>query len=345
MDVLRDIFEAQLRIDIDPEGNAVIGETKFSPVEILSADEEAYRDEQNKWLSGTWLPAQLELLETILKVRANRDRFADLCGAIERRQVAPFVGSGMSVGSGLETWYDFLFTVRRYSKISETDLSATIHIQGYEEAADLLIANMPPRLFDERIEHELRIDGFERITGAVRFLPRLFSELILTTNLDDLLETLYRESGKPFGSVLIGDGIVHHRQHLRRTDSVLLKLHGDCRQRGGRVLGRNEYDAAYGAQGIVRNVLKDTYRTWSLLCLGCSLGTDRTVELIAEVAATDPNAPKHYAFLKLPITETEQRDREYFLIERGIFPIWYEGEHDECIQALLVGLLNRMKLI
>ena len=48
--------------------------------------------------------------------------------------------------------------------------------------------------------------------------------------------------------------------------------------------------------------------------------------------------PKHYALLEKPNNEGERVVRENFLAERGIFPIWYDLQHDEAITALLDGL-------
>ena len=84
------------------------------------------------------------------------------------------------------------------------------------------------------------------------------------------------------------------------------------------------------------------FRTHSLLFVGCSLNPDRTVGLLAEVAKLDPGMPKHYAFLQYPNNSDVLREREHFLIERDIFPIWYPGDHDESIQALFVGMLRHV---
>jgi hypothetical protein len=42
--------------------------------------------------------------------------------------------------------------------------------------------------------------------------------------------------------------------------------------------------------------------------------------------------------LPLPSTNADRVEREDSLSARGIYPIWYEGPHDECLLALLDGL-------
>jgi len=342
MDFLRGIFEKQIELHKDDDGNAVIGNTVFSPVEILRADEIAYKDEFSNWLSERGLPEQNEILEQTLNVRANQKRFDDLCMTLKNGQLVPFIGSGMSIPTGFKSWPDFLRGVRCYSSVNEIELEKLLSQWAYEEAAEQLAATMPDRLFDERTEHELRVDDPEDICGAVIFLPEIFDKLVLTTNLDDLLERMYELRGKRFSHILAGQSISEYRKVKATSERVLLKLHGDCRTRDGRVLGKTEYDIAYANDSLVRRELTTIYRTQSLLFLGCSLNPDRTIELLAMVAKMDPGMPRHYAFLQHPNDNKCLLQREHFLIERDIFPIWYPGNHDEFIQALFVGMLQHL---
>ena len=52
------------------------------------------------------------------------------------------------------------------------------------------------------------------------------------------------------------------------------------------------------------------------------------------------NLPKHYAFLFCEnLSDKERTTRRKVLQKSNIFPIWYDGDHDESIEALL-ELLN-----
>jgi hypothetical protein len=89
---------------------------------------------------------------------------------------------------------------------------------------------------------------------------------------------------------------------------------------------------------IVREELTLLYRLNNILFVGCSLGADRTVRLIGEIAAADANMPKHFCFLLAPPDNTTRIERENFLTEHGIYPIWYGSPHDESLMALFDGL-------
>src|SRR2546422_985555 len=124
---LRAMFEEQLEIRIEKDGSAMIGGTPFTPASILRSDQTAYETEFNAWLSDRWLPDQEERLDEILSQHGNHKRFNDLCMAIKNGQVVPFVGSGMSVPTGLLIWSDFLRSLRKYSKLPHEELEALLN--------------------------------------------------------------------------------------------------------------------------------------------------------------------------------------------------------------------------
>ncbi|SRR6266404_195108 len=339
---LRAFFDEQVRFRLtdgtELDGSVFIGSTEFLPLKVLKDDTQAYREEFDLWLNEDWKPDQQQRRDEILSIHGNRRRFSDLLEAVNRQQVVPFVGSGMSVSSGLPTWSDLLRRMREFTKCDPTELECLLEHSQFEEAADLIAASINIRLLSERVEHELRIDDPRTISGAVRLLPGLFPGLAITTNLDQVLENLYAMCGQPFNYVLIGAELGRYRALKSRNDRFLLKLHGDCGRVNGRVLLPSEYEATYGNTGIVREELALFYRHNHLLFVGCSLGHDRTVRLIEDTAAADPDMPRHYGFLPQPHNDATRIDRENFLTQRGIYPIWYSLPHDEALIALLDGL-------
>jgi hypothetical protein len=326
-------------------GSVFIGETEFLPVEVLRSDPDAYQAEFNAWLGDVWVPEQKERRNQLLILYGNARRYVDLRQAIARRQVVPLVGSGMSASSGLPTWCELLRRIHKFTKIDEAQLDRLLDASAFEEAAELLALGTNSNLLNERVKHDLRVDDFEIINGPVRLLPVLFPDLVITTNLDDLLEQHYRRCDREFTHVLAGSELARYRQIRGPTERFLLKLHGDCRRASSRVLLKAEYEAAYAPGRLIREELTLLYRTHCLLFLGCSLGPDRTVQLVAEVASGDKNMPKHYAVLAVPDSDEKRIDRENFLTERGIYPISYDGTHDEAIMALLAGLLEDVGVV
>jgi len=341
--ILRALFEAALSASINAKGEVEFpfGESTFSPVEVLQADSTAYDAEFRAWLNDVWLEHNRQRLQKLLKLYGNGGRFADLCSAVAIGYIVPVVGSGMSKPSGFPLWREFLHQLRQYTHITDVELNRLLDEGRYEEAADVLLAQAGTHLFDERIEHDLRVDIASRITGPVRFLGEIFPRLVLSTNLDDVLECVYRSSDRAFAHVLIGRDIKRYRQLASTEKPILLKIHGDCHQKDGRVLGVAEYDIAYAPGSPAHQALELLCRTRGLLWMGSSLLMDRTVRLMGDFVSADPSGPRHFAFLRLPSEEARRIDREQELSKGKIFPIWYDGDDDESIEALLVGVLDR----
>ena len=337
---VRKWFEDELIFRL-PDGTEVesvfLGRSELFSLSVLG-DLGLYEEEFKIWRTEDWKLRQHEIRDEILGQYGNRDRYMDLINAIERQQVIPLVGSGMSVPSGLPTWAKFLIRTGEYAGCDIPELNRLIASSNYEEAADLLAGCMNLNQFAERVEHTLRINSHDSIKGPVCLLPSLFPNFIVTTNLDNVLETLYDWCDNKFAYVLSGKEIANYRQLKGPRERFLIKLHGNYRDRDGRVLLSQEYDDAYAVNSSMREEIALLYRNNCLLFLGCSLGSDRTVRLIHEIARVDPNMPRHYAFLAKPDSDTTRVAREGFLTERGIFPIWYDPSHDESIMALLDGL-------
>jgi hypothetical protein len=341
--ILRDLFETSLSAAINADGDVEFpyGETTFPPVEVLQADPTAYDVEFKAWFNDVWLERNRQRVIQLLKLHGNDGRFTDLCKAVTQNFVVPVVGSGMSKASGFPLWRDFLHKLREYTHITETDLNTALDHGAYEEAVDWLVADAGQHLFDERIEHDLRVNNAMELAGPVRFLAEVFPRLVVTTNLDDVLEHVYRLSDRAFAQILVGREIERYRRLVSSEHPILLKIHGDCHRSDGRVLGVAEYDAAYALNSPSRQALVLLCRTSGLLWIGCSLSIDRTVRLMGEVVQCDPDGPRHFAFLRLPADNAIRIDRERELATRKIFPIWYDGDDDEAIEAFLVGILDR----
>ena len=338
--ILKKWFEEQLRFrlrDGTEEETVYLGASELLPL-VVSKEFDIYDQEFINWRDGDWKPRQNELRDELLGYSGNRNRYLDLTEAVRRQQVVPFVGSGMSVLCGLPTWAEFLKQTAEYAQCDQLELDQLICCSSFEEAADLLSISMNPTLFAERVEHNLRINDSSYINGAVCLLPNLFPDLVLTTNLDNVLEHLYRLCNVPFSHTLSGSKLSYYQQLKNPAERFLIKLHGDYQDQEGRVLLSNEYDEAYAENSPVREEVTLLYQQNSLLFLGCSLGPDRTVQLINEVAGSGADMPRHYAFLETPDSNSDRIARENFLTERRIFPIWYNLPHDEAIVALLDGL-------
>ena len=233
--------------------------------------------------------------------------------------------------------------MRNYSTLPEADLEELLLCSAFEEAAAQLAATMPDKLFDERIAHDLRPLSAAEIQGPVLYLPLLFPELVLTSNLDQILEMIYEAAGKTFGHVLLGPEIHRLSVLTAPTESFLLKLHGDCASSEHRVLGLEEYEKAYADGAGVTEALATVFRTF-----GTSSSLDAAYNQIDQLnSSPEWRIPAYLClhtmrFLRNHPPRVKSWYEGAFLAQRGIFPIWYANDHNDCIEALLVGVLKHV---
>ena len=319
----------------------ILGE-RFTPNEIieLAAKEDGtnrvFDNLFENWLSD-WKTQQCGEADNILEEFEQQERFQRLVETHKNGLLVPFVGAGLSIPSGYPSWTAFLHKVRKETTVSEDDLNELLTAGQYEEAAQRL-ADALRAGFNEALENCFAVT--HNISGAVGLLPYLFTGPVITTNFDTVLERAYNDAGNAFTLTLSGADSKRYRITSREHPHLLLKLHGqadDCR---GRVLTVREYDTHYADDMTLTNTVKLLYDRNNFLFIGCSLGVDRLlISCKAHVAEIGhDNLPKHYAFLPAPERHEERIARKAQLADYHIYPIWYSGDHDASITALLIKL-------
>lgn len=339
---LHPLFEEELRfrtLEGPIEDDVLIGEFPLDVVDVLTQSGQ-YDVEFDNWYRDHWKPRQLDVLDEILAMPRNKDRYIDAKEAVSRQQAMPFVGSGMSVASGLSTWSDLLRQLHDADDDQKEALEDKLEQGDFEGAADLIADTATRQWFDEQVKHLLRLNGEKEVAGPVRILLAVFPATIVTSNLDNVLELCGSRAKAPFDSVLHGPDMAEWRTSKEPGKRYLLKLHGHHGDSGSRILTSAEYEAAYGTTGKVRDEFELLVRNNTLIFMGCSLASDRTMKCLSEIVAAEKSMAPHYAFLQYPGDEPQRRQREQFLMSHGISPIWYDGPHDECLAALIAGLLT-----
>jgi hypothetical protein len=340
MHFLRSEFIDQLRAEIDDTtGNVVIEAAQFTPQQILEFNNETFELAFREWCE-TRKEQRIEKAEQILSLYDNRDRFDKLRQAYTRGSVLPFVGAGLSIPAGYPGWTGYLYQLRQETTVAEADLKGLIEGGEYEEAAQLLFDAMPHDSFNEHLEN--KFDNDRELDGCVRFLPYCFPQSsVVTTNFDDVVKQCYQAAEKPFSEELLGADAVELPRYLGQGKNVLVKLHGKASAARNRILTKREYDLHYVGGKTLGNSV-EALANKTLLFLGCSLGSDRTVKCLKSLLADKgaASAVRHYAFLAVGDDNAERLKRKAELAEANIFPIWYpaDEDHDECLMALLTKL-------
>lgn len=298
---------------------------------------EAWRQRQrNQWLSRD---ALVELGNDAHWADRNATRFDQLCDQIALANVVPFIGAGLSQPGGFPTWKEHLRQQGRTAGLSPDYVEAMLAEGDYEG----IVHAIEGRLGQPVFRQELR-DAFARngtIPAADYLIAQLFSDTLITTNYDRLLEQAFDVGGGRQVQVLTPATI------LTRPDAesvTILKLHGDIAAPGGCILSRNQYAVAYGDGAInpslpIPQALDYYFRNSSLLFLGCSLNQDRTVQVFEAIMnralAESVDLPQHFVIEQLPGDEAALITRNAALLRIGVTPIWFPATAFEFVEEIL----------
>lgn len=267
-----------------------------------------------------------------LELGDNGALLPNLVRQVQTAGVIPFVGAGLSAPYNLPQWSELIHglapDVETRSKVEEL-----LKAGEYEGAAQHLMEVKGPRLFQLafRARFDNAVIDFAKET-AIRSLARLPHGPIVTTNFDQVLETVLRHEGCEI-DVVAGNQPAKVSDAFQYSTDALLKVHGDIEDPAGRVLAATEYEEAYSQwlAVLLRNVA-----TNCLLFLGCSLRTDRPMKVLAELVREGHGLTNHYAFLAVPATAKEIRERSKQLAEDyHILAIWYPADEHDYVRKIL----------
>lgn len=243
----------------------------------------------------------------------------------------------------IPSWKAFLAAEAKNVGIS-TAILGHLKNNEYEEAAQELETKMKTFGLNAAIEKEYgdhNLDG-QQLTGAVSYIPKLVEGPVITTNFDRVLEKVFEQAGIPFDPIVVGAKHDLIGKMMRAGNRGLLKLHGDWEDRTDRVLTKTEYDTRYGGSAPAAvdmilqlpRLLSHILTAHSLLFLGCSLDKDRTVTTLGQLAKVSPEMV-HFAVVEQPNTTKKLTEKNSFLSDLNILPIYYPtGQHEE-VEALL----------
>jgi tetratricopeptide (TPR) repeat protein len=261
-----------------------------------------------------------------------------------RGNLVPFLGAGFS-RPACPTWADFLeqyfqdicdeFLLpedeAEYLKLKNSQAD-----NKFELLADWLISRSQRRRFEEELRAQFDKPLLPEMRNKFELLHRAFPQLKITSNLDTLIETSATGChvqvcrGNQPGEL--------ERLFTLSHQNALLKIHGDLRDIGSIVLSKHQYARLYGddtsfdPNAPLPKFLARVFTNASVLFIGCSLHTDRTLMVLASLDDVKP----HFAVMLRPTERAELVALNRRLSQLRVHPIWIDdfGQIEE-----LLGLL------
>ncbi len=274
----------------------------------------------------------------------NDPENANAIDALQRRltenpNVMPFIGAGLSHPFGYPDWLEFLQQgADSVGKRSEID---DLVGQGdYESAMSVIHRELEGIPYFDFLRNTFGLREASAATwdAAVRFLPAMPRTPIVTTNIDGVLEQVFKEHGSPL-EVIVGARRDRIRVAIEEKQRCLIKLHGDYRDQADQILTLEDYERHYGSDtraarkqrpflGIVQNLLAGN----SFLFLGFRM-EERTRKLLQSIAE---GGGLHSHWIVLPRSpQPGYRDRAKELGRNSVRTLWYDEGRYEHIGAFL----------
>lgn len=278
-------------------------------------------------------------ISELINYQSNKIRLKNI--KMNRENIVPFVGAGVSKECGLFLWSELLH------KISEDYLTKE-EVQELEKKGDFLefaetIVKQAgnPDIIMKRIR-EVFDERNVTVSETPYILVSSFSNLIITTNYDSILEEVSRISSKGPLKPLLPCLTGQMNEAIQINDRRLLKIHGSLEEVSSFIFTKKQYFTAYGKKGkrdnlFLPNFLDRIYSTKKVLFVGCSLDKDITLEILEESIKKNGNI-SHYAIVPLPKEPELQIKRKRQLAKLGIEGIYFpEGDYNSI--SLLLNYL------
>ncbi len=274
----------------------------------------------------------------------NLARFDQLLTCLEKGNVVPFLGAGISVAGGFPTWKDHLRQQGKTAGIDSNHIDKLLADGQYETVISEIEENRGNEVFTQEVRDAFSHRG--SIPDVVKRITELFSSTIITTNYDGLIDHAYKKYNKH--EVHVINCMIDVKES--KSDKVnIYKLHGDIDKPKQCILSKDQYNQAYGENTLdiekpIPKFLANHFRESNLLFLGCSLNNDRTIQVFNEVMAKINEKPQHFSIEQAPDDINKLVERNAQLANLGITAIWFEKERFEYVEKILSFTKQEMRI-
>lgn len=260
----------------------------------------------------------------------------------------PFVGAGLTMFA-YYSWPDALAKIAE--KITNEDSHKKVK-DLIDKKGDFLLdaaqrleelrgsSNIARDIANLFSSHKMEEKQSQLPKESIWLLPLLFSELTITTNFDQVLETVYTKHNMP-SKVFEPDHPELLNQYLNQAGDFpgIFKLHGsvcgDYIEYNRIIFTEKQYNHFYCKGSFLFEALKKCFSYKSVLFLGCSLSHDRTMKLLEQVVQ-----PGQYHYTIINCGESERDNKIKELENKHIRAIVYEGNRHEAVRTILEQLLK-----
>ena len=267
----------------------------------------------------------------------------DLLERLQSGSVTPFVGSGLSMPSGVPGWYDLLGglldemegngvdVIQFRRKLQEGQLSAIAAPALFQ---DLSSKYALKQYVQDRLNHPWEPNAYHESLVA---LP---CDVIITTNWDRLIERAYEEAGIAVQKIWTDAQLAHFNA---RQAVQVIKIHGTLDDINSIVFAEDEYTTYRQSHKHLYNFLSTVVLTQTLLFLGFS-GNDPNVRSLLETITNDLGGltRAHYAVMY----EADRNDiQDLKRLGIRVVNLPFDTDRTQALQKWLHELAERSRIV
>lgn len=260
--------------------------------------------------------------------------------------IIPFIGAGLSAFV-YGDWQRLLISLCNVinNRAKRDYILGLINNEQMETAADEIYQALGAFDFFEHLRRLHATDQLDRPDiksklkqEAVDVLPSLFRDLLITTNFDQVLETVYARHELVLRPAIPRNGTLCTRASQGQIKGIVIKVHGDIDSEKDDIVFTGEsYNRQYANNTKLIEKLKNEVHNHSFLFLGSSLKHDRFLEILKRQQILEPGQV-HYTIMN-GTEDLDGRARE--LGEQyGIRTIFYPDGQHEAVRIILEKLLD-----
>lgn len=256
--------------------------------------------------------------------------------------IVPYVGAGISVPFGIPAWGKLLRDIAPVGSVRD-EVDRQLATGSFSQSASIIEDVLGSKRFSEAFKTTFFGRELHRPTQetAVELLPALATSIVMTTNFDRVLESIFEENGSRFEKVYLGtssDGLMEDLQVSRRT---LIKIHGDFGDTVNRILTSSEYASGYevSQSGFDHTrLLMRVLQSRTVLFIGSSIVHDEVYRVLCDLSL-EQHAFPHYSIMPEPKTQDEKSDLQAKLELAGLRVLWYPHQRHELLAPIIRELV------
>ena len=276
--------------------------------------------------------------------KRNAEVYSDILKLHKGKGLIPFLGAGISVSAGFMTWDGFL--KHEYYEFMNGRIQPMDPLDAASELFNVLGAASFRKDIVKSFGGEYSDADWNNIMSRIQseaaaLLPKLFNDIIITTNFDRLLEHLYPAA------------IISHPGHNGQLNlaiqvgaSTIFKLHGCVSEPDEIIFTRESYMKAYprtGRKTSVVRALDKIFTSQTILFLGCSLKDDDTIKHWSRIISKpEGKSIEHFAIINCTSDCCQKKRRD--LGNMNIRPILYDSGNDNRNHNAVRVILEHLSL-